>query len=353
MKTKKSKTRFVLKKGFALLLSLCLAVSAMAAVGSISASAETDTIEKRGLAVVSPSDSFFSNDATAYKTALEHLGISTTKYVNTAQTKAAVVSAINSAFSGSDDNDINYLLLEGHGNVPIINLHPIFNYSEIREILDAIPGHFVVMIMACYSGSAIDTNATRAVSSVSDTNTAQSIMDSFLFSTNSEVAASSGEVAASSGVLADSAKYTVFCSSLSSEVSWAYRDNYSIAMLAWANALGYNPSSGNYTQWNDTNNDNVLVPSEIHNYAYNYTQNLHDDQHMCYYSMYPFESVFYQDYPLGDVTMDNCINDDDVLKIRKHIAKQFDLTPREKQLADVNFDSKVNMLDVLNIRKFL
>lgn len=346
MKTKKSKTLFALRKGFALLLSICLAVTTIAAAGSISASAETNTIVKRGLAVVSPSDTFFSNDATAYKTALEHLGIGTTKYVNTSETKEAVVAAINSAFSGSDDNDINYLLLEGHGNIPIIDLHPVFYYSEIREILDEIPGHFVVMIMACHSGSAIDTTAAQSVSNISETDIAQSIIDSFLFSDD-------GETVAASGALADSSKYTVFCSSLSSELSWAYVGGYSMAMLAWANAIGYNPSNGNYVQWNDTNNDNVLVPSEIHDFAYDYTLSLRDDQHMCYYSKYSFDSVFYVDYPLGDITMDNCINDDDLQAIRNILARIGTYTERQMQLADLSGDGKVNLSDLTAMRKYL
>lgn len=356
MKTKKSKTRFVLKKGFALLLSLCLAVSAMAAVGSISASAETDTIEKRALAISAPPSEgqWFSNNAIAFKKAFEHIGVTTDTFISTVGTKQSIFSAIQSAFGDSDNNDMNYLLLSSHGSAEGMALNPWVTYSEIRDYLDTIPGYFIVMVSCCGSGGAITSNsvsgATEVASEESDF-TSDSVMNEFLYGSADGVVTEGGE-------LANSPKYTVFCSTSANEVAYGDRYKCSYAVRGWLFSTGYDAFSDNFIDVNtDSNGDGIISAREFHNGAYEYVVPMNelrkDPQHPCYYSRYECISVVYSDYPLGDVTMDNCINDDDLDKLRKYLTHWFDFTDREKQLADLNADGKVNLMDLTCMRKYL
>lgn len=357
MKTKKSKTLFALRKGFTLLLSICLAVTAIAAAGSISASAETNTIQKRALAVSAPlsSGDWFANNANAFEKAFEHIGVPTETFISTVGTKESIFSAIQSAFSGSDENDINYLLLSSHGSAEGMALNPFVTYAEIRECLDSIPGDFIVMVSCCGSGGAITASSLSEQNEVTSEDsdfTSEAIMNAFLFGSPDGVMPMSGE-------LADSPKYTVFCSTAANETAYAFSNHVcSYAVRGWLFSTGYDAYTDTFIAvTTDTNNDEIITASEFHMGAYDYVtpifENDEHPQHPCYYSRYECISVIYSDYPLGDITMDNCINDDDLQAIRNILVHIGTYTDRQMQLADLNGDGNVNLQDLTAMRKYL
>ena len=82
-------------------------------------------------------------------------------------TKTAILSRINSTFSGADDNDISYFYFSGHGSWDIIStsyicptdandtVDSLISIDELEAALSVIPGTKVVILDTCHSGGFI------------------------------------------------------------------------------------------------------------------------------------------------------------------------------------------------------
>lgn len=69
------------------------------------------------------------------------------------KSKSEVITRLDLVFKKSQDDDINYLVIDSHGSLNgIID----FSYRELRDILDKYKGHFIISIFACESGGSIN-----------------------------------------------------------------------------------------------------------------------------------------------------------------------------------------------------
>ncbi|HGV8438722.1 TPA: putative mucin/carbohydrate-binding domain-containing protein [Enterococcus faecium] len=146
-------------------------------------------------------------------------------------TKQAAIAKLNAAFKNSKDEDINYLVIESHGwTGGLIDI----SFQELKNILDQYKGHFVINIMACESGGAIN-----RIQIPNALKTPKNKMGEF-----------------------ENSRYTVFCSSSKTQFSYgtsdyafftkAYFDSSQISENGFLNA--------------DYNQDNVVTASELGKY---------------------------------------------------------------------------------------
>lgn len=280
------------------------------------------------------------------RTFLSH-NISTTKYIDTTGLNQTIEQKINETFSGADDDDINYLYMTGHGDTGLINIGEDMYYSDIKSITDQIPGRFVIFFQCCHSGSAIDSDLRNNAKSFEE-----QICDSFFSEESQEEDRS----------FAGYPKYTIFCACESDELAyhswWSPNNSYSYATEAWMLAMGYEiESSWPNDSPADINFDGIITAKEIQDYTEDYfiECNLYNehDSHPCYYSMYYFETVYTDDYLLGDVNEDGAIAMADILMTMRYINGVGNLSSRQIQLADVSGDGYITETDKLYIQKYV
>lgn len=140
--------------------------------------------------------------------------------------KETAKQAIRSALAGADGDDVSYVYLNGHGgilnNQYCIALSPnstsassVLSASELRSLLDGIPGTKVVILESCFSGNAIGKGGDSF---------AQGFVDEF----------TAGGALSKSGELAGS-NYYVMCSTVGSAQSVSF---YNSKMLGKKNFSG-------------------------------------------------------------------------------------------------------------------
>ena len=360
------KKRKHVRKLISLLLVMAL-MSTCLGIGSVSVSADDrNAVVRRGLCICGSQDSapWFVHSIARMNSAFANLSISSGTFYNTSSSSAPVISRIHATFANADNNDINYLFLCGHGfnfNEPeyqngmnVGNPGRLY-YSDLRTELDSIPGHFIIFIMSCYSGQAItplrgdEANDQDACSEESPSLEEQ-ILNAFFDGIGEETINRNGE-------LAGTAKYTVFCSAEANLESSGIATAYTYATYAWALGLGYqiNSTGTGGTPcpfYADTNNDGIVIASELHNYAYNWLTSYTDD-YPCYYSKYYFRTIGMTDYPLGDPSRDGDISNADVLLIQKHLLGLISLDANQLKLADVSGDGNVTDTDKQYIQCYL
>lgn len=66
-----------------------------------------------------------------------------------------IVESMNTTFGNSSDNDINYLIINGHGYSSGSGTR-YFTYKQLKNTLDQYKGHFVLVFNMCYSGASIE-----------------------------------------------------------------------------------------------------------------------------------------------------------------------------------------------------
>lgn len=201
--------------------------------------------------------------------------IDTTLYAN--HTKAEITNKINSTFSASSSNDVNYIYMTCHGGKDgkiIIGKNGLEGYtgSELRTLLDKLKGNYVIMLDCCYAGTAINKDV------------CDNCIDNFINDFNS---CKSGELLTS--------KYTLICSSNKTETSRGGSIN-SLATKYWNLGLGWDGKTNTKClQYADTNSDKLITLNELHNYSYNkvYSESLiNSPQHVVSYSSNPNVALF-------------------------------------------------------------
>ena len=356
-----------------MVVSVPISSSASNPYGSVSRRAFVLTAPFDGILhpIVNPTDFFgiqemFSNFASSYGTPVSCTGYQQPSN-GTLEGVGSLHSKFTTRFASADANDINYVYIAAHGDQNTGNLYingsesdVVLTMLKLRQWLDGYDGHFIVMIDSCFSGHAIGRgageNEETEQESIASERAAQIMMDSFLLC---------DEDPNRSGEFADRSKYTVFCSSLSTQSSYInpnVSSTYAYATYAWAKGLGYDITDyQSCPQAADSNNDGVVTAKELYNYSYNLVHYYKGNaQTVCYYSASPYYSVFYRKPttsipagPLGDVTLDEQITMADVLLVRKFITG--DETPNYTQslLADMNGDGGIYMSDALAIQQYI
>ena len=281
----------------------------------------------------------------------------------------------NQRFGGSDNNDINYVYIASHGeyngDLDINGNQTVYlSMLKLRQWLDGYDGHFIVMIDACHSGSAIGRGSENDADTIEEEPTAeeiaQTMMDAFLYCDEDPMRY---------GEFQNRSRYTVFCSCLSSQTSFTNTNPYSnpggpfsYATYAWALGAGYDITTYQTTSqmadgYPNHNQNFIVTAKELYNYSLYKVNALVQQfnpygrtaQTVCYYSASPYYSVFYNntDHPLGDVTKDNAISMADVLKVRQYIAGEIGFDYTQERLADMNEDDSISMADVLAIQQYI
>lgn len=200
--------------------------------------------------------------------------------------RAAMLSAIRSAFQGAREGDISYFYYSGHGALsgsrsaylcPVDaqagRFDTMISMQELRAALDQVPGVKVVVLDCCYSGAAVSTRASGAPAAAS-TQFNQSVRTAF----------ADGVQARAAGPLAATG-YKVVTASSPGEESYVQRFTQQVgsqwvsygiscftAALAQGCAVGHTFSGGRMTAVTqssygaDLDDDGSVTLSELYSY---------------------------------------------------------------------------------------
>lgn len=304
--------------------------------GTLVSASSDGAINRKALAVRGPlsvNGSWAIQDCNIFYSAMIRNSIPSHKYVFSDNDIDYLEEEMTEYFNGSDDDDFNYLYFAGHGSEEGIALGCFTLYSDIKNITDEIPGHFIIFFDCCESGGAINRNDSFATRN--DVNE-QIVIQNFLGDLRS---------------FENTAKYTVYCSSQSNQAS--YCGDYSEATSLWMKGLGLDASTYSSCSLNaDYNNDSIVTAKELQDYiTIHSTPN--DNSDPCYFSQYYFETICTSDYVLGDVNRDGIIAMADILMTMRYINGLENLSLRQIQLADVSGDGYITDTDKVYIQKYV
>ena len=353
------------------LISMLLVIALMSSclgIGSVSVSAASNPVVKRGLCISgwhNVTDPSITKGEKAYEPRFYHnieamnyvfnynLGADSEWWINNTKDANEVLKKIRTTFQNADSNDINYLYLTGHGtkDAKCMNVGGTLYYTNLRHELDKLyrngnHGHFYIFIQTCYSGQAIGSQKngdSSDAASDDEISEGQAILEEFFGTTD-----------ASSSTLADSKNFTVFCSSRDYQSSAAQKW-YGRATYAWTEGLGYRMNANKMggsscDRLADKNKDNIITVEELNDYAVKYMKTCGISDRPCYYSSYFFRTLYTKDRQLGDPDMDKQLTNKDVLMIRKHIAGTNKLSGRALELANVDGSTEMkNGKEVITI----
>jgi len=193
-------------------------------------------------------------------------------------TASGIRSAITSAFSGADSNDVSLFFYSGHGTSAgdlCGTSNTYISVSQLRDYLDTVPGTKIVLLDCCYSGAHI--NKADADASASAFN-------------NAVIAAFSARPKAN---LATSG-YAVItaCSKTQTSSSLSYDGDYWFGAFTYSVCLGsgYNMRTGRTgTIWADANSDKKITLYECYYDTVDTVKNvLGCDQNTQYYGTSSF-----------------------------------------------------------------
>ncbi len=214
------------------------------------------------------------------KKAFEHNGIPA-KYVENLS-KTALANELKTYFDGFDADDYPIIMLYAHGSVDRAwilvenNTDVSITYADLKKMLDKVPGHKILMISACHSGSAISTRALK--SSVSSTFSASEFEMNIrkIFSVQQKTTVATKALKTTATGSADSAElatsdYSVLCSAARDESSYG-NSLYGFVPAAWCKGLGWdltvNPESCRPCRhYADSNNNKNITVAELAAYT--------------------------------------------------------------------------------------
>ena len=183
-------------------------------------------------------------------------------------TMAQFKTALKETFTTSTDDSVNYLMIGCHGANSYLALctDGAVTGSELRDMLDEIPGKFILVIDACYSGSLIQPAAYNLYDEskiledieVTDEESQQfsnDLVDAFapsIFARNAELAAP---------------KYTVLCASTKDNPSYYGKYSFVFKAVADSGTIDYSSQiqSNNFPA--DANKDGKCTFKEIIDYC--------------------------------------------------------------------------------------
>ena len=202
--------------------------------------------------------------------------------------KAQLLSAIQSAFAGADDDDVSLFYFASHGDsfstdsdagallmASVTEQYPEYlKLSTLRDALLAVPGRVIVMLDTCGSGAAVYAKGASA-----DPARALARFDEAVVRAFSEadpgVALPEGDIFAKTGELMRVNKFYVLCSSRYREDSWAYNNSrgggsmFTDWLVEGIGKSGNMPADRKYAG----NGDNVADLHELYSYISNVGDN--------------------------------------------------------------------------------
>lgn len=215
--------------------------------------------------------------------AFQHNGVPA-EYVENLS-KANLANKLKTCFAGFDADDYPIIMCYGHGNVDYINLlwengaEKKITYAALKEMLDKVPGHKIVLISACHSGSAVaPTSATKSLkSAVTEAFSESEFMANIkkVFSAKAVTANTSTSMRAAlkSAEMATS-DYSVICSASPDESSYGTTDNNAYGYIPhfWCKGIGWEflaSSESDKPSWHyaDTNGNGEITVAELTEYT--------------------------------------------------------------------------------------
>jgi Fibronectin type 3 domain-containing protein len=138
-----------------------------AGVQTFSFASGNNQIKRKALCVATKALGHSQATCQEMKKAFEHNGI-TVKYVENLSRKQ-FENELKSYFAELDADDYPIIMSNSHGGIDCIQLFiennsPVtVTYAEYKKMLDKVPGHKILMIGCCHSGSSISTKARSAI----------------------------------------------------------------------------------------------------------------------------------------------------------------------------------------------
>ena len=169
------------------------------------------------------------------------------------------LSAIPTAFAGSDSNDVNYLFLSCHGSDPRGGKYRLWlgNYSsvtaaQLKSALDKVKGRVIILIDSCHAGDIIGKETTQPVSG-------RDFIDAFL--AGDGISSKTGELATS--------KYRILCSARRTQLAgYSYDLNMGFFIESVCRGGGWNGVSRTSCSFEaDANLDNLVTLEELRRYC--------------------------------------------------------------------------------------
>ncbi|MEY8500615.1 RICIN domain-containing protein [Enterococcus avium] len=152
--------------------------------------------------------------------------------IDTYVDKQTVIKRFDAMFSKSKKEDINYLIINSHGNkTGIVD----FSYFELKSILDQYDGHFVIVISAFHSGAATE-----------------------VFNQQKN----------------ENSTYNIYCSSTKDQYAFSMEGGYSLFLRMYYRCL---PNLYFINLYADYNGDNIITANELAKYLSDegiYTENI-------------------------------------------------------------------------------
>ncbi|MEG1083660.1 MAG: InlB B-repeat-containing protein [Hydrogenoanaerobacterium sp.] len=183
--------------------------------------------------------------------------------MSTAKTMDAFIANVKEAYTGSDEDDINYFYYSGRSmNIGkngedselCLNGETAISSSLLKEILDGCPGTYIIMIDSCFSGA-------MASKSMSDNRFANNFMQTFAGNSSRGAFEDGGKNSDKYKLLLSSSRYTF---SKGDEVNGGF---FTLAMTAGAGESYTDKSYNTYPA--DTNNDGTVTLAEIYKWTAN------------------------------------------------------------------------------------
>lgn len=130
-------------------------------------------------------------------------------------TSDQIISAIDTAFSGANSNDVSLLYYSGHGFTGTGALvgtdRQGVSFAALRNVLDRVPGRKIIILDSCYSGQAISRATEAEEITAADLDAVNRKVIS-AFAADSTAVARSGELASNS--------YYVLTAASKDQLSW-------------------------------------------------------------------------------------------------------------------------------------
>ena len=180
--------------------------------------------------------------------AFERNGIAA-KYVENLS-RADFAKELKNYFSDFDADDYPIIMVYAHGGVDILELFVEngnkvgVSYAEFKKMLDKVPGHKLLLISACHSGSSVTKRALKSTTSVSSfsfsafkTNIENVFSGVQAAAAATKTLKSTGTASADSAELATS-DYSVLCSAMRDESSYG-NSLFGYVPQAWCKGLGW------------------------------------------------------------------------------------------------------------------
>jgi len=228
-------------------------------------------IKRRALCIATKFNERSPYSCMEMKKAFEHNGIPS-KYVENLS-RTAMANELKSYFSDFDADDYPIIMVYAHGSIdkiwlPVENNEDVgLSYADFKKMLDKVPGHKILLISACHSGSSVSTRMLKSITSTFSDSEFQAHIKKIFSATQKS---NTTTKALKSAELA-TPDYSVLCSASRDESSYG-NSLYGYVPQAWCKGLGWDflaavESCKPCRHYADTNGNKQITVAELADYT--------------------------------------------------------------------------------------